>query len=55
MLRCAKCGAHFIRKPFEFRCPDPDCGGDGEPTDIGREFFVKSIEIDESAGDRNGS
>lgn len=46
LLRCRKCGAHFQRKPFEFACPEPGCGGEGWPTDIGREFFVKSIEID---------
>ena len=42
-LRCKVCGELFERKPFSFECP---CGqGEGEPTEIGREFFVKSIEV----------
>ena len=41
MLRCGACGRLFERKPFEFSCP---CGGEGGPTEIGREFYVKSIE-----------
>jgi len=44
MLKCAECGEFFERKPFEFRCPN--CGGDGEPTDIGREFYIRSIEVE---------
>ena len=43
-LKCKSCGALFERKPFSFECP---CGGEGEPTEIGREFFVKSIEIED--------
>lgn len=46
MLRCKACGGLFPRKPFEFACPAPGCGGEGEPTDIGREFFIKAIEIE---------
>ncbi|QOV20420.1 hydrogenase maturation nickel metallochaperone HypA [Blautia liquoris] len=42
-LKCKTCGEYFDRKPFSFTCPS--CGGDGEPTEIGREFYVKSIEI----------
>ena len=42
-LRCKTCGLFFERKPFTFECP---CGGEGEPTDVGREFFIKSITID---------
>ncbi|MCL2343906.1 MAG: hydrogenase maturation nickel metallochaperone HypA [Firmicutes bacterium] len=43
MLRCKACGALFARKPFSFACP---CGGEGLPTDIGREFYIKSIEVE---------
>jgi len=43
-LKCAICGELFERKPFEFECPK--CGGVGEPTEIGREFYVKSIEVE---------
>ena len=42
-LKCNKCGKLFIRKLFSFECPI--CDGQGEPTDIGREFYIKSIEI----------
>ena len=42
-LRCKTCGLFFERKPFSFDC---ECGGEGEPTDIGREFYIKSITVD---------
>jgi len=42
-LKCTECGEHFLRKPFTFSCPS--CGGVGEPTDIGREFYIESVEI----------
>lgn len=45
LLRCKRCGEHFERRPFEFNCPVKDCGGEGEPTEIGREFFIKDIEV----------
>ena len=44
-LRCTVCGELFTRKPFSFSCPS--CGADGAPTDIGREFYMESIEITE--------
>ena len=44
-LKCRKCGEYFKRALFSFECPH--CGGDGEPSDIGREFYVKSIEVEE--------
>lgn len=42
-LRCRKCGMLFERKLFSFSCPY--CGGDGEPSEIGKEFYVESIEV----------
>lgn len=42
-LKCDNCGELFIRKPFSFQCPF--CDGEGSPTDIGKEFYIKSIEI----------
>ena len=42
-LRCPACGELFERKPTRFDCPS--CGTDGEPTDIGREFYIDSIEV----------
>jgi len=43
-LMCKACGELFVRKPFSFECT---CGGEGRPTDIGREFFIKSITVEE--------
>ena len=42
-LKCNKCGRLFERKPFSFDCIYEHCGGEGEPTEIGREFYIKSI------------
>jgi hydrogenase nickel incorporation protein HypA/HybF len=42
-LNCRACGSVFERAPFSFACPE--CGGDGEPTDIGKEFYIKDIKI----------
>ncbi|MDR1798146.1 MAG: hydrogenase maturation nickel metallochaperone HypA [Clostridiales Family XIII bacterium] len=42
-LRCPACGAEFERKPYSFACPA--CGTDGHPTDIGKEFYIESIEV----------
>ena len=42
--RCPVCDIHYIRKPLSFACPE--CGQDGEPTSIGKEFYVKNIEIE---------
>jgi hydrogenase nickel incorporation protein HypA/HybF len=43
-LRCTSCGALFERKLFSFVCPQ--CGGEGEPSEIGKEFYVESIEVE---------
>lgn len=42
-LRCNVCGELFERKPFSFECPH--CKGEGSPTEVGKEFYIKSIEI----------
>ena len=42
-LRCKACDMLFVRKPFSFNCA---CGGEGMPTEIGREFFIKSIVVE---------
>ena len=44
MLKCKKCGLLFERKPFSFECV---CGDEGSPTEIGREFSIKYIEVEE--------
>lgn len=43
-LMCQECGSMFERKPFSFQCPD--CNGEGIPTETGKEFYIKSIEIE---------
>lgn len=42
-LKCGGCGKLFARKAFSFQCPA--CGGEGSPTDTGKEFYIKSIEV----------
>lgn len=42
-LRCPKCGELFERKPFHFECPK--CGTEGEPSEIGKEVKIESIEL----------
>ena len=43
-LRCPNCGELFERAPLSFACPK--CGTDGEPTDIGKEFYIDTIEVE---------
>lgn len=42
-LSCEKCGKLFSRKRFSFTCPY--CGGEGSPTAIGKEFYIKDVEL----------
>lgn len=42
-LKCSNCGELFVRKAFSFECPY--CKGEGSPTQIGQEFYIRSIEI----------
>jgi hydrogenase nickel incorporation protein HypA/HybF len=43
-LLCQSCGEHFERKRFSFDCPK--CGGQGNPTEIGKEFYIDNIEVE---------
>lgn len=43
-LLCERCREHFERAPYSFACPR--CGIDGVPTDIGKEFYIKDIEVE---------
>lgn len=43
-IRCTSCGELFERKLLSFTCPQ--CGGEGEPTEIGKEFYIDSIEVE---------
>lgn len=43
-LKCAACGELFEKKLLSFECPQ--CGGQGGPTEIGKEFYIESIEIE---------
>ena len=48
-LKCSGCGALFERRPFSFACPD--CGADGNPTEIGKELYLEAIHIIVEPGD----
>lgn len=50
-MRCSACGKDFERRPFTFDCPD--CGGEGSPTDVGRELYIEDIEISICEGDKD--
>ena len=41
---CPGCNAYYLRQPMSFACPL--CGQDGLPSDVGKEFYVKDIEIE---------
>ena len=43
-MKCDVCGKLFERKRFSFTCPY--CGGDGSPTDIGKEFYIESVDLE---------
>lgn len=43
-LRCPSCGKNFERAPMSFACPY--CGTDGQPTKIGKEFYIEEIEVE---------
>lgn len=45
-LKCDSCGKLFKRKPYSFDCPF--CGGEGLPTDTGKEFYIDYIEVKKS-------
>ena len=44
-MRCPDCGLTFPRPRFSFDCPR--CGALGNPTGIGGEFYVESVELEE--------
>lgn len=43
-MHCPLCKKNFVRPRFSFECPD--CGALGNPTDIGGEFYVESVELE---------
>ena len=43
-LRCEKCGKLFRKQLLSFECPY--CGGQGGPSEIGKEFYIDTIEIE---------
>jgi hydrogenase nickel incorporation protein HypA/HybF len=43
-MSCTGCGELFERKFLSFVCPK--CGAQGAPTEIGREFYIESIEVE---------
>lgn len=44
-LKCTRCGEYFERQKYSFQCPC--CEGQGAPTEIGKEFYIEEIEIEE--------
>lgn len=45
-LKCNSCGKAFPKNKNQFECPG--CGGLGVFTDRGKEFYIESIEIENS-------
>lgn len=41
---CTTCQANFVKPAHGFDCPT--CGAMGRPTEVGKEFYVASIEIE---------
>jgi hydrogenase nickel incorporation protein HypA/HybF len=41
---CKHCEKSFVKPAHGFDCPI--CGNYGTPTDVGKEFYVESIEVD---------
>jgi hydrogenase nickel incorporation protein HypA/HybF len=41
---CTACNIKFIKPERGFNCPN--CGELGTPTDVGREFYIESIEVE---------
>ena len=42
-LKCDLCGELFERQLYSFDCPK--CKGTGEPTEIGKEFYIKDVVV----------
>ena len=43
-LRCGSCGKLFKKQPLSFECPY--CGGQGQQSEVGKEFYIDTIEIE---------
>jgi len=43
-VKCPACGELFKRRKMSFSCPK--CGSVGGPTEIGKEFYIKEIEVE---------
>lgn len=43
-FKCSACSALYDKPAKGFSCPE--CGSDGMPTGIGREFYIESIEVE---------
>ena len=42
---CSTCSKNFIKPKSGFECPA--CGLQGSPTEIGKEFFIESLEVED--------
>ena len=43
-FRCVACGHKYDKPKKGFECPD--CGSDGLPTGVGKEFYIESLEVE---------
>lgn len=43
-FKCKNCGEVFIKPAKGFDCPK--CGHMGTPTEVGKEFYIESLEIE---------
>jgi Zn finger protein HypA/HybF (possibly regulating hydrogenase expression) len=43
-MYCANCHKNFVRPMLSFECPI--CHNQGSPTEIGNEFYVKSVALE---------
>jgi hydrogenase nickel incorporation protein HypA/HybF len=43
-LNCPACEKNFEKKGSDLNCPD--CGKQGTPTEIGKEFYIEDIETE---------
>ncbi|MEA4889768.1 MAG: hydrogenase maturation nickel metallochaperone HypA [Clostridiaceae bacterium] len=44
-MHCPVCDQNFTRPRFSFACPQ--CGALGSPTEIGKEFYIESVELEQ--------
>lgn len=48
LLKCESCGTYFERNLIKRSFECPNCGGNGIPSEIGKEFYIEDIEIEKT-------